>query len=80
MENRTIIDDDRIEQLEDQLKQARTIAEEREMMYEEVSLVEPVCLCGERVVKSMLDAGCCILLCALFQYLKLCYIANCDIW
>jgi len=36
MENRTVIDDERIEQMEEALKQARAIAEEREQMYEEV--------------------------------------------
>ena len=36
LENRTMIDDDRIALMEDQLKQAKFIAEEREQMYEEV--------------------------------------------
>ena len=36
LENRTMIDDDRIAIMEDQLKQAKYIAEEREQMYEEV--------------------------------------------
>jgi len=36
MENRTVIDDERIQMLEEQLKQAKYIAEEREQMYEEV--------------------------------------------
>ena len=36
MENRGTIDDERIENLEEHLKRARAIAEEREMMYEEV--------------------------------------------
>ena len=36
MENRAVIDDERIELLEEHLKTARNVAEEREMMYEEV--------------------------------------------
>ena len=36
MEKRTFFDDERISHLEDQLKQARYITEEREQMYEEV--------------------------------------------
>ena len=39
MENRGNIDDERIENLEDHLKRARAIAEEREMMYEEVRVL-----------------------------------------
>ena len=38
MENRTIIDDERIAQLDDALKQAKYIADEREAMYEEVGI------------------------------------------
>ncbi len=36
LENRQMIDDDRLVVLEENLKQARYIAEERESMYEEV--------------------------------------------
>lgn len=43
MENRTVIDDERIQMLEEQLKQAKYIAEERELMYEEVC--SPACVC-----------------------------------
>lgn len=37
IETRTFVEEERIVQLEEQLKQARYIAEERENMYEEVS-------------------------------------------
>ncbi len=44
LENRTFVDEDRVQQLEEQLKQAKYIAEERELMYEEVC-VRIKCMC-----------------------------------
>ena len=57
LENRTMIDDDRIALMEDQLKQAKYIAEEREQMYEEVCYtVRPNTNPPKRKVKARIPA------------------------
>ena len=57
MENRSLIDDDRLTILEEQFKQAKFIADERELMYDEVCFHVPVnlLLCAGSVHTKWVD-------------------------